>query len=185
MADAPSTLSNHSDLDAWLERVEALGQLKRITAEVDPDLETSTLTYMVGQEEGGPALLFENIKGHPGHKAVYNMIGSSLDRFCLAIGEEPMDHALDAVKVLKEKMQQKVPPNEIGGDGLLVNQNVETGNDIDITKFPAPRMWPLDGGKYLGTGTAVLTRDPESGRKTSCRRTGSHRFWSCLGWART
>ena len=164
MADVPSPLSNHSDLDAWLERVEALGQLKRITAEVDPDLETSTLTYMVGQEEGGPALLFENIKGHPGHKAVYNMIGSSLDRFCLAIGEEPMQHALDAVKVLKEKMQQKKPPNEISGEGLLVNQNVETGDDIDITKFPAPRMWPLDGGKYLGTGTAVITKDPELGR---------------------
>src|SRR5438445_201794 len=30
--------------------------------------------------------------------------------------------------------------------------------------FPAQRMWPLDGGKYLGTGDAVITQDPESGR---------------------
>ncbi len=57
---------NRSDLDAWLEKVEALGQLKRIMVEVDPDLETSTLTYLVGRDEGSPALLFENIKGHPG-----------------------------------------------------------------------------------------------------------------------
>ena len=59
--------ANASDLDAWLEKVEALGELKRITAEVDPDLEAATITYLVGGEKS-PALLFENIKGHPGHK---------------------------------------------------------------------------------------------------------------------
>ena len=35
--------ANSSDLDAWLEKVEALGELKRITAEVDPDLEAATM----------------------------------------------------------------------------------------------------------------------------------------------
>ncbi len=40
--------ANASDLDAWLEKVEALGELKRITAEVDPDLEAATITYLVG-----------------------------------------------------------------------------------------------------------------------------------------
>ena len=59
--------ANSSDLDAWLEKVEALGELKRITAEVDPDLEAATITYLVGSEKT-PALLFENIKGHPGHR---------------------------------------------------------------------------------------------------------------------
>jgi hypothetical protein len=43
--------ANSSDLDVWLEKVEALGELKRITAEVDPDLEASTLTYLVGLEK--------------------------------------------------------------------------------------------------------------------------------------
>ena len=54
---------NSSDLDAWLDKVEALGELKRITAEVDPDLEAATITYLVGSERS-PALLFENIKGY-------------------------------------------------------------------------------------------------------------------------
>ena len=49
--------ANSSDLDAWLEKVEALGELKRITAEVDPDLEAATITYLVGSEKS-PALLF-------------------------------------------------------------------------------------------------------------------------------
>jgi hypothetical protein len=42
----PPRPANASDLDAWLEKVEALGELKRITAEVDPDLEASTITYL-------------------------------------------------------------------------------------------------------------------------------------------
>ena len=48
--------ANASDLDAWLEKVEALGELKRITAEVDPDLEAATITYLVGGQKS-PALL--------------------------------------------------------------------------------------------------------------------------------
>ena len=95
--------SNSSDLDAWLEKVEALGELKRISAEIDPDLEAATLTYLVGNEKS-PALLFENIKGHPGHKALYNMIGCNLSRFCLMIGEKPLDHPLKAVQALQQKL---------------------------------------------------------------------------------
>ena len=44
----------------------SIGELKRIRAQVDCDLEMSTITYMSGKTVGGPALLFENIKGHPG-----------------------------------------------------------------------------------------------------------------------
>ena len=89
---------NASDLDVWLEKAEAMGELKRITAEVSPDLEAAHITYLVGLEKS-PALLFENIKGHPGHKALYNMIGCNLSRFCLTIGEEPVDHPLKAVQL--------------------------------------------------------------------------------------
>jgi 4-hydroxy-3-polyprenylbenzoate decarboxylase len=80
-----------------------MGELKRITAEVDPDLEAATITYLVGSEHS-PALLFENIKGHPAHRALYNMIGCNLSRFCLMIGEQPVDHPLKAVQALQRKM---------------------------------------------------------------------------------
>ena len=104
--------ANSSDLDAWLEKVEALGELKRITAEVDPDLEAATITYLVGSEKS-PALLFENIKGHPGHRALYNMVGCNLSRFCLMIGEQPVDHPLKAVQILQQKLGRKMPPKEV------------------------------------------------------------------------
>jgi UbiD family decarboxylase len=162
-AKRPERGTNQSDLDLWLDKVEALGELKRITAEVDPDLEASTLTYLVGLTKS-PALLFENIKGHPGHRALYNMIGCNLSRFCLMIGEEPVDHPLKAVKILQQKMGRKIPPVEVPPERAISNQNVVTGDAIDIRAFPAQRMWPLDGGKYLGTADAVITQDPETGR---------------------
>ena len=152
-----------SALDLWLDKVAALGELKRITAEVDPDLEASTLTYLVGSEKS-PVLLFENVKGHPGHKALYNMIGCNLSRFCLMIGEDPVDHPLKAVQLLQRKFGRKMAPVEVSPDKAIANENIVEGDQIDIRMFPAQRMWPLDGGKYLGTGDAVITRDPETGR---------------------
>src|SRR5882762_8185106 len=127
---------NSSDLDAWLEQVEAMGELKRITAEVDPDLEAATITYLVGSEKS-PALLFENIKGHPGHKALYNMVGCNLSRFCLMIGEEPLDHPLKAVQALQRKLGRKMAPREVPASVAICNQNIVEGDQIDIRKFPA------------------------------------------------
>src|SRR4029450_13817393 len=159
----PAPAPNSSDLDAWLQKVETMGEVKRPPAEVGPDLETSTITYLAAQTKG-PALLFENIKGHPGHRALYNMIGCNLSRFCLMIGEQPVDHPLKAVQILQQKLGRKMPPKEISADQAICNQNIVEGDDIDIRIFPAQRMWPLDGGMYLGTGDAVVTKDPETGR---------------------
>jgi UbiD family decarboxylase len=154
---------NVSELDIWLERVEAMGELKRINAEVSPDLEAAHITYLVGLTKS-PALLFENIKGHPGYKALYNMIGCNLSRFCLMIGEEPVDHPLKAVQLLQAKLGRKMKPIEVPASDAVSSQNILEGDTIDIRQFPAQRMWPLDGGKYLGTGDVVITVDPESKR---------------------
>jgi 4-hydroxy-3-polyprenylbenzoate decarboxylase len=154
---------NSSDLDLWLEKAEAMGELKRITAEVSPDLEAAHITYLVGLEKS-PALLFENIKGHPGHKALYNMIGCNLSRFCLMIGEEPVDHPLKAVQLLQKKLGRKMAPVEVPAESAICNQNIVEGDKIDIRMFPAQRMWPLDGGMYLGTADSVITKDPDTGR---------------------
>ena len=160
----PSTdRRNSSDLDLWLEKAEAMGELKRITAEVSPDLEAAHITYLVGLEKS-PALLFENIKGHPGHKALYNMIGCNLSRFCLMIGEEPVDHPLKAVQLLQKKLGRKMAPVEVPAESAICNQNIVEGDKIDIRMFPAQRMWPLDGGMYLGTADSVITKDPDTGR---------------------
>ena len=78
------------DLRDWVARVEAMGDLRRVTEEVDPVEEMGAITYMVGKRIGSPALLFENIKGHAGRgRALFNLLGSSNRRIALTMGMEP------------------------------------------------------------------------------------------------
>ncbi len=61
-------------------------------------------------------------------------------------------------------MGRTMKADEVPAETAICNQNIVTGDAIDIRKFPAQRMWPLDGGLYLGTGDAVVTQCPETGR---------------------
>ena len=72
-------IANQSSLDTWLEKAERIGEIKRITAPVDPHLELATIAYLRGLKRS-PSLLFENIVGHPGHRVLINIIGSSVAR---------------------------------------------------------------------------------------------------------
>ena len=145
-AGKAGTRPNSSGLDEWLAKIEAMGELKRITAEVDPDLEAATITYLVGQREEPGVVVREHQGPSRAHRALYNMIGCNLSRFCLMIGEEPVDHPLKAVQVLQQKMGRKMTPKEVPAETAICNQNIVDGDEIDIRKFPAQRMWPLDGG---------------------------------------
>ena len=57
-------------------------------------------------------------------------------------------------------VEPKIIPHEIVDDGPVL-ENVLTGDDIDVTKFPSPIWHEKDGGRYIGTGTYSITRDPE------------------------
>ena len=151
-------------LGDWLDKVEAIGEVKHISAEVDPDLEASTITYMSGKTVGGPTLLFENIKGHPGHRQLFNPFGTSLNRVAITIREEMGKTPIEYVRVLSRKMKERIAPKAVDASTAPVNQNIETGDQVDVTKFPAPKMWPRDGGKYIGTADAVITQDPTNNR---------------------
>ena len=77
-----------TDLQDYIQKLEAAGQLKRIEAEVDAALEiTEIADRMVKQ--GGPALLFERVKGSPYPLAI-NLFGTR-DRVCFAFGVESFD----------------------------------------------------------------------------------------------
>ena len=56
-----------------------------------------------------------------------------------------------------------------------VNEMVLTGDEIDLTKFPVPKFWPGDGGRYIGTGDITLTASPDTGRiNVGCYRQMLH-----------
>jgi len=151
-------------LGDWLDQVEAIGEVKHITAPVDSELELGTVTYMNGKKEGGPTLLFENINGYPGGRLLFNPYGTSLNRVAISIREELGKTPIEYTKILADKMKRRIPPKFIDAKNASVNQNIDRDANVNVNKFPAPRMWPRDGGKYIGTADSVITQDANSGR---------------------
>lgn len=94
------------DLRKFLKLLEERGQLRRISATVDPDLEVAEVANRVLQG-GGPALLFENVKGSP-HPIAINVMGT-VERICWAMNlEQPAD--LEALGRKLGLLQQPKPP---------------------------------------------------------------------------
>lgn len=152
------------DLREWIARVEAIGLLRRITEEVDWNEEMGAITYMAHQQIGAPALLFERILGcPPGFQALWNILGSSVDRFAVSIGEPTGLAVTDIIQRAKTRFTRAVPPVMVDGKEAPVNAHHMVGDELDVTIFPAARHWAGDGGRYIGTADAIITRDPDGG----------------------
>lgn len=153
------------DLREWLLEVEKMGELAKIEKEVDWNEEMSAITYLVGKKKGGPALLFENIKGYPnGYRVLTNILSSSLNRIALTFGLPLGLSELEMIRRVKDLLKNSIQPKIVDEKKAPVNENIVVGEDVDITMFPALKMWPLDGGRYIGTADVVITKDPETGR---------------------
>lgn len=152
------------DLRGWIAEVEKIGELARIKEETDWDEEISGITYLVGKRKGGPALLFDNIKGYSeGYRVLSNILGSSTKRIALAMGLPLNLSELEMIKMLRDVFKNKIPPKVVSEESALVNENIVMEGDVDITIFPALKMWHHDGGRYIGTSDAIITKDPETG----------------------
>src|SRR5882724_11777352 len=78
------------NLREWVALIDAKGMLQRIDKPVDPDEELAAITFMATRREDAPALLFENLAGdQSGAKILINMLGSSKERYALAVGLDP------------------------------------------------------------------------------------------------
>ncbi|MDP2743760.1 MAG: UbiD family decarboxylase [Dehalococcoidia bacterium] len=155
------------DLRAWLKKVEAMGELKVVEG-ADWDLELGCRTALDWNNwRNAPALLFDNIKGYPGgHRVLTNFVMAP-NRVALTVGlpqglsdRGRMDALRDRIDVWHSKMGDFPPVTVKTGP---VMENVVSGKDVDVFKFPAPKWQELDGGRYIGTGHAVITRDLDTG----------------------
>jgi 4-hydroxy-3-polyprenylbenzoate decarboxylase len=151
-----------ADLRDYIERIERVGELKRITAEVDPIEEMSAIVYLAAREVGAPAYLFERVKGYD-TPVLWNIWGSSVNRLATAIGVPMGLSHRDLVLAVRHRLGRKIAPVVVSSAKAPVFTNTVTGDDIDVLRFPAPKHWPLDGDRYIGTCDAVITRDPDRG----------------------
>ena len=156
-----------ADLREWLTRVEAIGELTRVRQPVDRDEEMSAVSYLVAKQQPSPAVLFERPKGFDrspiGARLLWNILGPSVKRVALTLEEPAGTPTVELIRRVKDKLKRRLPPREVPADQAPVFENTILGKDIDLDQLPIPRHWPLDGGRYAGTGDAVITRDPDSG----------------------
>ena len=152
---------NYQDLRGWLEEVEKLGELKRIEG-AHWDREIGAITEIVA-ERSGPALLFDKITDYPEGFRVLSNVFQSYARTASVLGvpQDLSDVAMVDAWRKKLKEIKPVPPVEVK-DGPI-RQNILTGQDVDLFKFPTPIWHEHDEGRYLGTGCAVVSRDPDEG----------------------
>ena len=164
------------DLREWIAEVDRIGELKRISAPVDPNEEIGAITLMAAREEKSPALLFDNMQGDATHSHILtNMLGASKERYALAVGLDPSLSTLEMIEATRAIMADPIEPVMIAKDKAPVNEVVLTGINIDVTKFPVPKFWPGDGGQFIGTGDITFTSSPDTGRiNVGCYRQMLH-----------
>jgi UbiD family decarboxylase len=163
----PESHAPAADLRDWLSRVESLGELIRVSAPVNRDEEMSAISYLVAKLHPSPAVLFERPRGFEkspiGARLLWNILGPSIKRVALTLEESPETPTVELIRRVKERLKRRIPPREVSDAAAPIYEHTLTGKDIDLEKLPIPRHWPLDGGRYAGTGDAVITRDPDSG----------------------
>ncbi len=182
----------YDDLRDWMKALEKHGELKRIREEVSPELEITEITDRVSKmgsggkdgaankyAPGGPALLFENVKGHPGHKVFINQFGSER-RMALALGVEKLDeiaeriHGLMNVKAPEGLMDKLKMLPQLGALTSAFPKTVSAKDapckevirreGFDLNWLPILKCWPHDGGRFI-TLPCVHTRDPRTGKR--------------------
>jgi 4-hydroxy-3-polyprenylbenzoate decarboxylase len=169
----------YSDLRDFIKFLEQRGELKRIRQPVDPRLEMTEICDRV-LRAGGPALLFENPKGHS-VPVLANLFGTE-QRVAYGMGADDIAALRDIGEVLAF-LRQPDPPKGLRDawdkmpvlkqvlnmapkviKGAVCQQNVLRGDEIDLSKIPIQTCWPDDAGPLI-TWPLVVTRGPHKERQ--------------------
>lgn len=163
------------DLRPWLEAVEEIGQLERVSGG-HWDLEIGALTEIIlGKLSAPPALLFDNIPGYGAGRRVLSGMLETVERTALTLNMPADLPAIPFIDALRAKLRelQPISPRLVPHGAVL--EHSQEGGQVDLLQFPAPRWHEGDGGRYLGTAHLVVTRDPETGMENvGCYRVMLH-----------
>lgn len=164
------------DLREFIRALERKKELKRVRVQVDPELEISEITDRVSKL-GGPALLFENVRGYS-IPVLINALGSR-ERMLVALGvrdygqirERIMDLVdvktpeglLDKIKMLPRLADLGKMFPKVVRDGPCKDRILKQGK-FSLLDLPIIKCWPEDGGRYI-TMPLVFTTNPATGKR--------------------
>ena len=149
------------DMREWIDKLETEGELKRVTAKVDWNLELGEVARR-SLALKGPAILFENIKDYENTRCRRMLVNgiSRHSRIAMMLGVSRKTPPQELMQVVRKRFKEPVPP--VGVKTGPVKENIVTGDDIDLYQFPVPQWHPMDGGRYIDTWCGVVTRDPDT-----------------------
>ena len=169
----------YQDLRDFIALLEQRGELKRIQMEVDPYLEITEISDRT-LKAGGPALLFENVKGHS-VPVLANLFGTP-ERVALGMGQESVEALRDVGKLLAFLKEPEPPKGFRDALNLLpmykkvlsmspkqlkkapCQEVVLSGEEVDLTKLPIQHCWPGDVAPLITWGLTV-TKGPHKERQ--------------------
>src|SRR5207302_1451808 len=159
----------------FLEELEAAGELARVGVEVDPELEIAEITGRMA-EAGGPALLFQNVKGV--RAAVATNLLATEGRICRALGIQSLAEMtervreslagggaagwLDRLKLTRERGGDRWQPRPVKTGAC--QQVVRLGSDVDLAALPALRNWPDESARFFHSAM-LFSVDPDDGER--------------------
>src|SRR3974377_760 len=152
------------DLRGWIAALDRAGELQRIDAQVDWNVELGTIARLAQGAGTGPALLFGNIRDYGANarcRQVFTGGLSSARRVAMMFGLPPETHPRELVRLGRTVLSDSVPPNVVKTGP--VKNNIVKGGDIDLYEFPVPQWNRADGGRYVLTYGGVVTKDPGPG----------------------
>ena len=169
----------YKDLRDFLAKLESQGELRRITKEIDPHLEMTEICDRV-LKAGGPAILFENPRGHS-IPVLGNLFGTPR-RVAMGMGQESVS-ALREVGELLAALKEPEPPKGLKDawdkfpilkqvlnmapkivSSAPCQEVVWEGKDVDLGRLPIQTCWPGDAGPLITWGLTV-TRGPHKARQ--------------------
>lgn len=156
---------HYRSLRDHIEALRALGELSEVDQEVDWNLEIGAITRRIC-ETGGPAVLFNRIKGTEGFRVlgapagVSARKGQQLARAATSIGLPANASGIEIVDALARAHDRKpIPPVRVAT--APCKENIQVGDAVDLMRLPAPMIHERDGGRFLNTWGTTVTRTPE------------------------
>ncbi|MDF1590936.1 MAG: UbiD family decarboxylase [Desulfobacterales bacterium] len=151
----------YEDLRGWLKEARKLNEVKDVDgASWQEDI--GMATELLHHSDPAPAALFDNIPDYPrGHRVLTNFFGAR--RMNMTLGFPIESSRVELSNAFTEVYQSVKPiPHEVVKDGPIL-ENIQEGDGVNVLSFPTPFWHEQDGGRYIGTGSYDITRDPDEG----------------------
>ncbi|MEA2937996.1 MAG: hypothetical protein QOC56_1500 [Alphaproteobacteria bacterium] len=151
----------YDDLRGWIVEAERLGEIEYVKG-ATWDQGIGQAAEVVLHAPNAPCIVFDEIPGFPkGHRVLINFFSGH--RMNLTLGFPTNLNKLELSEAFLKYNPNKIKPipYKVVESGPVF-ENIMEGDDVDVLKFPTPLWHPGDGGRYIGTGSYNVTKDPDS-----------------------